>query len=642
MEESVLIEFTLEQKGSEESSTEPRILDQDLVAIIQSISLKLPTSTRPDLVDWIRSEVENVESREKFQSFGISCLQLFIQVNWTGRKDVPEDSELVPWLTPELKTVLLEYLIGDGDSSVEVAKLQVLLALSRLVLTECRSYFPGLVSDIWAVRSALTVQSILEEKSNDLFNLLKSIFNDHNSSEIEGRLKIIWYLEEARFHYIYPDIRESTRCTELAAEAAGMKVEDTGALGKRTKFQVRDISQFTLDLDIREDYTKVVESLEPSHLPTDIRLDDEVRLHTIEFKDADRAVTKTLDSLQQSVLISRFFLKKRLLPMDELTTEEIMPHLTVLLSNPVSWSVHVTALFNRCKLESRSSRTVERARAQLEVLLESYLADTPQTVRTKTCYLSMLPPKWEIEKELASVLLSIGSTKAALELYLSLESWDEVIVCYNMLQMRHRSAEIIKTRIEQHETARLWCQLGDATDDLDCYHKALEISKNRNARAFKSLGMHYYFIKEYETSIDYYQKSLVCSRFQLDVLLRLGFAALEIENWAVAAQAYRDYCSLESDNFEAWNNLSKCYIMMKQKERAWRVMQEAVRCDFDNWKVWDNILMISTDLAAFDETLRAFNRILDIKQTHTDDSVLRILTSAVVSGIQNSSGHHFF
>ncbi len=58
---------------------------------------------------------------------------------------------------------------------------------------------------------------------------------------------------------------------------------------------------------------------------------------------------------------------------------------------------------------------------------------------------------------------------------------------------------------------------------------------------------------------------------------------MEIEAWAEGAQAYRDYCSLESDNFEAWNNLARCYIKTKQKERAWRVLQEAVRYFFYNY-----------------------------------------------------------
>ena len=106
----------------------------------------------------------------------------------------------------------------------------------------------------------------------------------------------------------------------------------------------------------------------------------------------------------------------------------------------------------------------------------------------------------------------------------------------------------------------------------------------------------------------------------------------------MGAQAYRNYCSLESDNFEAWNNLANCYIKLGQKERAWRVLQESVRCDFGNWKVWDNLMMTSTDVGAFDETLRSYNRILDIKQTHEDEQVLTIVTNAVIDGIPNCKG----
>ena len=94
-------------------------------------------------------------------------------------------------------------------------------------------------------------------------------------------------------------------------------------------------------------------------------------------------------------------------------------------------------------------------------------------------------------------------------------------------------------RLEERETPRLWCQLGDATDDIKCYEKALELSKNKSARANKSLGLYYYYRKEYSASIGHFQRSLDCSRFQLDVLLRLGFAAMECEQWGVAAQAYR-------------------------------------------------------------------------------------------------------
>ena len=69
------------------------------------------------------------------------------------------------------------------------------------------------------------------------------------------------------------------------------------------------------------------------------------------------------------------------------------------------------------------------------------------------------------------------------------------------------------------------------------------------------------------------------------------------------------------------------------------MLQEAIRCDFDNWKVWDNILVISTDLKAFDESIRAFNRILDIKETHDDDQILGILCNSVIESVEDSVGN---
>ena len=413
---------------------------------------------------------------------------------------------------------------------------------------------------------------------------------------------------------------------------------DTGALGRRTKFQNSDLPQYTLDLDVGVDHNYCSIPGELGRLPKDLKLDDDLRLERIQFVDAERNQTHELDSLQQCAVLARYFLKQRILPDDELTVEEVMPHLTLVLGSPRCWAIHVAALFNRCKLEGKSNRTIERARAQLEVILEEYSPLAFESSRARHCFLSGLPPKWAVQKELGTILLALGSTKAALALYLELECWDEVIVCYNSLQLRHKAAEVIRARLNVKETARLWFQLGDATDDISYYKKALELSENKSARAHRSLGLHCYYQKDYSACIEHFNRSLACSRFQLDVLLRLGFAAIQIEEWEVGAQAYRNYCSLESDNFEAWNNLANCYIKLGQKERAWRVLQESVRCDFGNWKVWDNLMMTSTDVGAFDETLRSYNRILDIKQTHEDEQVLTIVTNAVIDGIPNCKG----
>lgn len=64
-----------------------------------------------------------------------------------------------------------------------------------------------------------------------------------------------------------------------------------------------------------------------------------------------------------------------------------------------------------------------------------------------------------------------------------------------------------------------------------------------------------------------------------------SYAALVTENWELSAKAYRRYTYLNPNTFEAWNNLAKVYVMQGYKERAYRALMEALRFNYDNWKV---------------------------------------------------------
>lgn len=139
-------------------------------------------------------------------------------------------------------------------------------------------------------------------------------------------------------------------------------------------------------------------------------------------------------------------------------------------------------------------------------------------------------------------------------------------------------------------------------------------------------------------SIPHFQKSLEVNSLQEDVWVRLAFSAMELEQWDTAAQAYRRYCSLNSDSFEAWNNVAKCYVKMGQKARAWRALVEAVKCQYDNWKVWDNLMVVSVDCGHFAEAVRSYNRILDLKEKHVDLQVLQILVQVTVEKKEDAGG----
>ena len=61
------------------------------------------------------------------------------------------------------------------------------------------------------------------------------------------------------------------------------------------------------------------------------------------------------------------------------------------------------------------------------------------------------------------------------------------------------------------------------------------------------LGLYHYFRKEYPEAIEYFKKSLEMNSFQLETLLRLGYSAIQIEAWEIAASTYWKYCSYESE-----------------------------------------------------------------------------------------------
>lgn len=473
-----------------------------------------------------------------YQAVGVACLQLFSSVNWTGQKLVQDTGVLMPQLAGCSRIMVEEALAVDGDSLVSAVKHPELLMVARMILVEGRRFLQqSRVWGWWALRCCLIHTRVLEEKSDLLHETFTGIMEKVEKQGWEWadtkECQAVFLLEAAKCHAHYHEVKEAARLVEEAARLVGLEVTETGALGKRTRFQQTDLAQFTLDV-VNDDRVSVVDRLsmvEGTDFPKDLRLEDEVRLDKIAFTESGRGDVVQLSGVQQAVVMGRFEVRLKALPVDDLTGEEVLPYLTAVLGHKKAWAFHAQALLARSKLESRNRRTVERALMQVQTVVDNCaVVDNRAEVDNKTevcsssrlhlLYCSGLPPTWEVERQLGSLYMSMGSTKSALEVFLRLEMWDEVIVCYNQLELRHKAAEIIQQQLDKTSTPRLWCLLGDATDDVDCYHKALELSGNKNARAFRCLGMHHYYKKDYIACIPHLEKSLERSSYQLDVLDR--------------------------------------------------------------------------------------------------------------------------
>lgn len=238
-------------------------------------------------------------------------------------------------------------------------------------------------------------------------------------------------------------------------------------------------------------------------------------------------------------------------------------------------------------LEASHKRTVDRSLRQCEEISNLInLTDVPLNQRYEKnvvelmvaneinfyfknrlsyVYASFTRPKWFVQIQLGDLMLSLGLVKSALECYLKIQKWEEVIVCYTILDLRHKAAEIIRQEIAKEPTVELYCLLGDATDDPMFYEQAWKMSNEKSGRAQRHWGGFYFARKDYDKAIPHLQKSLALNSLQETVWARLGFAALTKENWELAANAYRMYTNIEPHGFESWNNLAKAYINLATK-----------------------------------------------------------------------------
>lgn len=101
------------------------------------------------------------------------------------------------------------------------------------------------------------------------------------------------------------------------------------------------------------------------------------------------------------------------------------------------------------------------------------------------------PVQWVLKRELGEKYLSIGVAATALQIFESLEMWDNIITCYQLLNKKEQAEQIVRKRLEIEPSPQLWCVLGDLTNKEEYYEKSWEFSNHHYARAKRSLARLY-------------------------------------------------------------------------------------------------------------------------------------------------------
>lgn len=274
---------------------------------------------------------------------------------------------------------------------------------------------------------------------------------------------------------------------------------------------------------------------------------------------------------------------------------------------------------------------------QLEDVVLNFSSNQDSS-RTGFIFLSGLPPMWKQEKLLAEIYTKVGSHKSAMDIYERLELWEDNIVALQQIGRYEAAEKLTRKLLEEKETPKLYCILGDVTTDISHYHKAWELSDQHYGRAMRSLGYHHFNLKDYDISLDCFLKSLDCNPLQKGVYFTAGCTALAVPDYSTAIKCFREAVMQDDDNGSTWSNFGTAFLKDGQVEKAFNCYKEATRCSYNQWRVWENYLSVSARVKNMNEVLRAYTQLINLGEKYCDGDILRWIVFAVKTDMTDTKG----
>lgn len=387
-----------------------------------------------------------------FLKIGYSALECFLQSNCTGP---PLDFDPGPVIIPrlftnvdgslaQLKKDLFTGLSIDGDAIYALTPHIELFWLAKVCMSNKVTAELGFNGRRARYRVTFVHQKLLLEKSDTLRD---QIYADADILEHQLASRLAFHGAAAEEHFVeflveraairtyYGDDAKAREDLVKAAQIRKFQFALTGVLGKRTKFQDRDISQLVVlakskdhepkENGSRKSSKETMESRKDNHTKTDdeqiqlppkspisaaqrpenVPLNDDTLLESLQFKqhplnEAQLATVEAKDSLPESlrlldpgdqpllnpmdsiILLQTASSITNTRPTDGLTREETLPYaVRVLDGGSSNWQVYTQALLVRSRIEGYRSRTMERGLLQLQALTDQVIAETTSSAK---------------------------------------------------------------------------------------------------------------------------------------------------------------------------------------------------------------------------------------------------------------------
>lgn len=509
----------------------------------------------------------------------------------------------------------------------------------------------------WLARLIQIQQRILDERSSSLFDLvhvfmgetlnhfgslekITSYWGDKLHKEEALIIVSMLHLEAGLMEHAYGRDDSFKHHLESAEVLSGIQLSLTGVLGFRTVHQVEPKAQQVLVSDIcmsNVDHTRpsisldlegnvssscednsnlhrheICEASDVLMIPRLLKNDDDTELSGQGIQNCSAAASP-LKAIQQAVILAQCLLIEKSSRHDELQRWDMAPYIEAIDSQQSSYFIiRCFCDIIRIRWEFSRSRTKERALLMMdEVVKGIYESSHGVAQRIQICYAVSIPTIPILRKEYCNMLVGCGLVGEALKIFEDLELWDNLIYCYCLLEKKAAGVELIKKRLaENPNDPRLWCSLGDITNNDSCYEKALSVSNNKSTRAMRSLARSAYNMQNYKASKILWESAMALNSLYPDGWFALGAAALKDRDVEKAMEGFTRAVELDPDNGEAWNNIACLHVIKKKSKEAFIAFKEALKFKRNSWKLWENYSQVAVDVGNFNQALEAMEKVV--------------------------------
>ncbi|KIX97648.1 uncharacterized protein Z520_06426 [Fonsecaea multimorphosa CBS 102226] len=473
-----------------------------------------------------------------FLKIGYTALEAFLQANCTGPPlDFNADEVIFPETyrkegLESLKQALFEHLSVDGSRPYPLTPHLELFWLAKAILTNPALAEAGFNGRRARFRVNFWHQKLLLEESPSLRD---AIYADAEVLEHQLGSRLAFGGAAAEEHFVeflieravirthYGDDALARADLARAATTRQFQFVLTGALGKRTKFQDRDISQLVVLAKSRDQEPEPYSSRKGSRVegaaksseaiaetdqdedvtttpkgrattkPENLALNDDTLLERIQFSSTTQAAAPvsedtmthiaspdsnippqlaSLDPMNQPllfpmdsiILLATANSITNTSPDDGLVREETLPYATrVLEGGSSNWQVYTQALLVRSRIEGYRARTAERGLLQLQALVDQVIAETTSE-----------PPPSASDTENATTSSATNSSDPSpttgTTTFLPKANPSESASVAERLKYVYQLSPPLRWELEA-ELAQRWTQMGGLKTALDIYNR---------------------------------------------------------------------------------------------------------------------------------------------------------------------------